>query len=97
MGLLCTLIRWLHPRCRGNSSEPYFNAAVSLLFQSGNKAMTLFGVLVRDTPPDERDLRSRGQHLSGIVQAPACCNLLALYLPCPVSSLPDRVHVGGAA
>lgn len=95
IGLLHTLIRWLHPRCRGNSAEPYFNAAIGLLLQSGNKAMTLFGVLVRDTQPDERDLRGRGQYLGELIKAPASCHLLALYLPCPISSLPDHVQAGG--
>lgn len=94
IGLLHTLIRWLQPRCRGNDSEPHFNAAISLLLQSGNKAMSLFGVLVRDTQPDERDLRSRGQYLGGIVKAPAGCHLLALYLPCQITSLPARVQGG---
>jgi len=94
IGLLHTLLRWLQPRCRGNSAEPHFNAAISLLFQSGNKAMTLFGVLVRDTQPDERDLRSRGQHLGGIINAPAGCHLLALYLPCSIASLPARISGG---
>lgn len=94
VGLLHTLLRWLQPRCRGNSAEPHFNAAIKLLFQSGNKAMTLFGVLVRDTQPDERDLRSRGQHLGDIVNAPAGCHLLALYLPCSIASLPARISGG---
>ncbi|CDQ09489.1 conserved protein of unknown function [Acidithiobacillus ferrivorans] len=94
IGLLYTLIRWLQPRCRGNDSEPHFNAAIGLLLQSGNKAMTLFGVLVRDTQPDERDLRNRGQHLGGVVNAPAGCHLLALHLPCSIASLPDRVQGG---
>lgn len=96
IGLLHALIRWLQPRCRGNDSEPHFNAAISLLLQSGNKAMSLFGVLVRDTQPDERDLRKRGQYLGGIVKAPAGCRLLALYLPCSIASLPARVQ-GGAS
>ena len=96
MGLLYTLIRWLQPRCRGNDAEPHFNAAISLLLQSGNKAVALFGVLVRDTLPDERDLRSRGQRLGGIIEAPASCYLLALYLPCPNSNLPNRVQTGDA-
>jgi hypothetical protein len=94
MGLLYTLIRWLHPRCRGSGAEPHFEAAVGLLLKSGNKAMTLFGVLVRDTQPDERDLRNRGQHLGGIVKAPAGCHLLALYLPWSIASLHDRVQGG---
>ena len=92
IGLLYTLIRRLQPRCRGNDSEPHFNAAISLLLQSGNKAMTLFGVLVRDTQPDVLDLYSRGQHLSGIVKAPAGCHLLALHLPCSIASLPACVQ-----
>ncbi|RFC35329.1 MAG: hypothetical protein DID92_2727744181 [Candidatus Nitrotoga sp. SPKER] len=95
--LLFTLLRWLQPRCRDNISKPLFDAAVGLLLQTGNKAMTLFGVLVRDTQPDELDLRSRGEHLSSIVQSPARCNLVALYLPCLVSSLPDLVQVGGGS
>lgn len=94
IGLLHTLIRWLQPRCLGNDSEPQFNAAIRLLLQSGNKAMSLFGVLVRDTQPDERDLRKRGQHLGGIVKTPAGCKLLALYLPCSIASLPARVQGG---
>lgn len=95
-GLLHTLIRWLQPRCRGNDAEPHFNAAINLMLQSGNKAIALFGVLVRDTQPDEGDLRSRGRRLGGIVKAPAWCCLIALYLPCPISSLPDRVQGGGS-
>jgi hypothetical protein len=92
--LLHTLIRWLQPRCRGNPVEPYFNAAFTLLVQSGNKAMALFGVLVRDTQPDERDLCSRGQSLANVVQNPTRCDLLALYLPCPISTLPQRIKSG---
>jgi len=92
IGLLHTLIRWLQPRCRGNSAEPQFNAAISLLLQSGNKAMSLFGVLVRDTQPDEKDIRNPSQHLSNIVKDPAKCHLLALYLPCTIASLPARLQ-----
>ncbi|MES9901986.1 MAG: hypothetical protein ABW168_04790 [Sedimenticola sp.] len=95
MGLLYTLIRWLQPRCRANTAEPHFNAAVGALLESGNKAMALFGVLVRDTQPDERDLRSRGEHLGKCVKAPTNCYLLALYLPCSIASLPDHVQAGG--
>lgn len=94
IGILHTLIRWLQPRCRGNGAEPHFNAAISLLLQSGNKAISLFGVLVRDTQPDEKDLRNRGKHLGSIVKAPAKCYLLALYLPCSIASLPARIQGG---
>lgn len=94
IGILHTLIRWLQPRCRGNDNEPHFNAAVSFLLQSGNKAISLFGVLVRDTQPDEKDLRKRGTYLGGIVSGPASCHLLALYLPCSIVTLPARIQGG---
>lgn len=92
IGLLHTLIRWLHPRCRGNGSEQHFNAAVGLLLKSGNKAITLFGVLVRDTQPNELDLNKRAQYLAGIVEEPAGCHLMALYIPCPIANLPERIQ-----
>lgn len=96
LSLLFTLLRWLLPRCQNNDAQSHFNAAISLLLESRNKAMSLFGVLIRDTQPDEGDLRRRGQHLGSIVQAPASCHLLALYIPFSVSNLPDRVQTGGA-
>jgi hypothetical protein len=90
--LLNTLIRWLQPRCHGNPIyQPFFDSAFMLLLQSGNKAVAFFGVLVRDTRPDELDLSSRAQHLSSIIKPPANCNLFALYLPCSISSLPKLV------
>jgi hypothetical protein len=92
LALLNTLIRWLQPRCRGNPIyQPIFDSAFMLLLQSGNKAVAFFGVLVRDTRPDELDLSSRAQHLSSIIKPPANCNLFALYLPWPIASLPKYV------
>lgn len=94
ISLLFTLIRWLQPRCRGSNTEPQFNAAIGLLLNSGTQAITLFGVLVRDTQPDELDLRNRGKHLGGIVSAAAQCDLLAIYLPIPIASLPNCIQDG---
>jgi hypothetical protein len=48
--------------------------------------------LVRDTRPDELDLASRAQQLCSIIKSPANCNLFALYLPCPIASLPKYVE-----
>ncbi len=56
---------WLLPRCKGTDHETSFNAAVSLFFESGNKAIALFGVLIRDTQPNELDLQERGQTMAG--------------------------------
>lgn len=95
LSLIGTLIRWLQCRCRGKSSQPSFDAAISLFLKSGNRAMTLFGVLVRDTQPNERDLLTRGRSLSAVINAPTRCNLLALYLPITITSLPGYIRSGG--
>ncbi len=52
------------------------------------------GILSLPTQPDEMDLRSRGNHLGDIIKEPAKCQLLALYLPCSIASLPARIKGG---
>jgi len=91
-GIMFSLIRWLQPRCRRNNFELLFNEAVITLLSSSNKTMALFGVLVRDTAPNEKDLKNRAISLAKIVKAPTSCNLLGLYLPCSISNLPSRVQ-----
>ena len=92
-----SLISWLLARCKGTEYEALFNRAVNLFFASGNKVATFFGVLVRDTSPAEEDLRKGGTHLAGIVQIPAICHLIAIYLPCTVEELPMRISAGGGS
>ena len=94
LGLIHTLLSWLFPRCKGTPHESNFNHAVKRLLESGNRAIALFGVLIRDTEPDPQDLCSRGRHLAGRLQAPTSCCLKALHLPCPISQLPARINGG---
>lgn len=92
-----TLLKWLLPRCKNTDYETYFNAAVTLYFNSGNKAVTLFGVLIRDTTPNENDLNGRGKTLGETITSPTTCTLLGLYLPCKIAQLPEMVKGGGAS
>jgi len=94
LGLLYTLLRWLLPRCKGTSNESNFDQAVKRLLDSGNKAIVLFGILIRDTVPNSQDFCSRGHHLSGRIQAPTSCQLKALHLPFSISALPERINGG---
>jgi len=96
LGLINQLLKWLLPRCKGTAHEVSFNAAIMLFLESGNKAVALFGVLVRDTQPNELDLKTRGQSLANILQAPATCQLIAIYLPCDIEDLPKLV-LGGSS
>lgn len=94
LGLLSTLLRWLFPRCKGTAHESTFNHAMTRLLQSGNRAIALFGILIRDTEPNTQDLCSRGRHLASRLQAPTSCCLKALHLPCPINQLPARLNGG---
>jgi hypothetical protein len=96
LGLIGQLLRWLLPRCKGTTYESLFNSAIALFLESGNKAVALFGVLIRDTSPNELDLKNRGQFLADALPAPATCQLVAIYLPCSIEDLPTLVRVGGS-
>ena len=96
LSLICQILKWLLSRCKGTEHENSFNKAVKLFLNSGNKAITLIGVLIRDTQPNERDLRPRGQTLAKKLQNPTLCHLMAIYLPCAIADLPSRLQ-GGAS
>ncbi len=96
LGLLSTLLRWLFPRCKGTPHESSFSDAVLRLLDSGNKAIVLFGVLIRDTSPNIQDLEKRGYALARRVHAPTFCRLKAIYLPCAIEDLSVRIKGGDA-
>jgi hypothetical protein len=86
--ILGQLLQWLFFRCQQTPHESAYRLAMGRLFATGNRALVLFGVLVRDTPPNERDLDNRGRALADRLQAPTACHLIALYLPCRIAELP---------
>ena len=94
LSLVGQLLMWLLPRCKETIYETSFKAAVKLFLESGNKALALFGVLIRDTQPNELDLRTRGRTMAGKLQCPTTCCLIAIYLPCSIGTLPFRI-LGG--
>lgn len=96
LGTITQLLKWLCPRCKNTDFETLYTDSLTLYFNSGNKAVSLFGVLIRDTKFNELDLKSRGKALGRSLSAPTSCYLLALHLPCEIAVLPERVK-GGAA
>ena len=87
---------WLFFRCRGTEYEIKYNAACVSYANSGNKNIALFGVLIRDTNPEELDLKSRGKKLAEILQNPTTCQLTAIYIPCGINDLITLVSGGGS-
>jgi hypothetical protein len=96
LGTIIQLLKWLWPRCKNTDFETLYTNSLTLYFNSGNKAVSLFGVLIRDTKANELDLESRGKALGRSLNSPTSCYLFALHLPCEIAVLPERVK-GGAA
>lgn len=96
LSLIHRLLRWLLPRCKGTEHETSFRTALTGLLNSGNKAISLFGVLIRDIQPNQLDLTSRGRSLAGNLETPTTCKLIAIYLPCAITDLSVRVSGGGS-
>ena len=97
MSTIYQLLKWLHPRCKGTEHQDAFDQSVSFYLNSGNKAASLFGILIRDTTPNELDLQGRGKALGRTVVHPASCELIAVYLPCKIADLPSLTEEGGTA
>ncbi|GAB0152683.1 hypothetical protein [Marinobacterium sp. BA1] len=96
LGTLCQLLKWLLPRVKNTEYQPAFDAACRRYFESGNRDLALFGVLIRDQSASEMDLKNRGKALAKCVHAPTDCHLIALYLPWPIKQLPAVITQGGA-
>lgn len=94
LSLISQLLRWLQPRCKNTPYEGQFNAAVTLFLKSGNKFVAIFGILIRDTAPCEKDLKTRAKALAKSVKTPTHCQLQAIYLPHSISELPSLVSKG---
>ncbi|NLV26845.1 MAG: hypothetical protein GXY48_06735 [Methanomicrobiales archaeon] len=94
LGKIHKLLEWLYHRCKGTNYENYYKIAVTKFLDSGNKAISLFGILIRDTKPNHKDLKNRGKDLSVKLNDPTSCLLIAIYLPCSISDLYNRISGG---
>lgn len=97
LGTICQLLKWLLPRVKGTTHEGSFNNACSRYFNTSRRDVILFGILIRDKDARELDLQARGNSLGHSLQAPSRCQLLALYLPWPISQLPAAIQQGGVS
>lgn len=89
------LLQWLYARCQSESHYlELYRKAVERYLRSEGKALLLVGVLIRDTPPDERDLKARGEALSHRIADPTRVDLVAWYLPVPISNWPALLQEG---
>ena len=75
------LLRWLQARCQRSPYRELYQSAVKRFLSSEGKDVLLVGVLIRDTMPNEFDLKARGNALSAQFNDPTQIELLALYVP----------------
>lgn len=83
-----TLLQWLHARCSEEPFRSLYEQAVRRFLSSQSKELLIVGVLIRDTPPNEADLQSRGKALAKKLPSPTRVELFAWYLPVPISEWP---------
>jgi hypothetical protein len=79
------IFKWLRPRCSAEPLRSIFQQAAQRYLGSGGTAIVLFGMLMRDTPPNQDDLRARAKSLAADVQPPKHVILAAWYLPVPIA------------
>lgn len=83
-----TLLHWLYTRCTSALHRELYEKAVRRYLASEGKELLLAGILIRDTSPNELDLKSRGKALSKKFTPPTRVELIAWYLPVPISEWP---------
>ena len=87
-----TLLQWLQARCRNEHFHELYKKAASRYLASEGKDLILAGILIRDTVPNELDLRARSIALSAKFDAPTRFDLVAWYLPLPIANWPNLVQ-----
>lgn len=87
------LLKWLQPRCSHPDHRDLFQQAAAKFVSSKGRDFRLVGCLMRDTEPNELDLRNRAVDLSSRLQVPTGAQLIAWYLPESASIWPTLVEV----
>jgi hypothetical protein len=87
-----SLLQWLQARCSHEPFNELYTKAASRFLNSEGKDLLIAGVLIRDTPPNELDLKKRGVELSAKFYAPTRFDLIAWYLPVPIAQWPSLVQ-----
>jgi hypothetical protein len=79
------VIKWLYHRCRNNELWPLFQESVRKYLMTNGRALSLFGLLMRDTKPSDLDVQGRADELAKNVQEPTSVQLHVWYLPYPTN------------
>ena len=89
------LIKWLYVRVHNTSHKDRFANAAIRFFDSGNRKFVLYGLLIRDTRAESKDLSVMGNKLVNSLSPPTRCQLTALYLPWGLQELIFNIRDSG--
>jgi hypothetical protein len=89
-----TLLKWLRTRCTSEGHVALYRSAVQRYLASQGKEILLVGILLRDTQPDERDVKNRARTLATKLPPPTQIEIVAWYLPVPIRNWPSLLHGG---
>lgn len=78
------LLKWLRARCQSTYFTQLYRKAVGRYLGSTGKDVFIIEVLLRDTPPNELDLKAGARVLSQKLSDLARVELVAWYLPVPI-------------
>lgn len=90
------LLKWLRSRCDAPHHRELYQAAVQRYVQSVGKEILLVGILLRDTEPNELDVKARAAALGAKLGSPTRIEIVAWYLPVPIEAWSALLH-GGAS
>lgn len=93
--LVWTLITWLRARCTDGSALEAYRSAMAAHAKSRGKDLVLAGCLLRDTPPNEMDVKNRGKALAKTVSSTTSVHLRVWHLPDKLSNWVDYLEVAG--
>jgi len=87
-----TILKWLCARCTTPAMRQLYESAVKKYLNSTCRDVILFGFLMRDTLPNELDLKNRGNALAKIATLPMQIQLNAWYFPHPINKWPILIE-----
>jgi hypothetical protein len=90
------LLQWLRSRCVTPEHRELYKAAVQRYVHSLGKEILLVGILLRDTRPNELDVRARAKALAEKLGDPTRIEITAWYLPFPITDWPSLLRDGAS-
>lgn len=89
------MIKWLGHKIRlFELDRASWRQAKQRYCESGDRDFKICGVLVRDTKPNKRDTAMVYDEVSKDMRRPTLLDILALYIPVPISRLADMIRGG---